>query len=107
VLVLSIVQGHCYLSMEMMMRSRAWDGTHQSIKTRLNLECEKEHQEHLLLSVMPAYIAAEVSASRKMYLGHFVFLKSKETNKLRKVKYMHFVTFHIFTKLYKRVIGSN
>ena len=93
------------------MRSRAWEGTRQSIKTRVNLECEKEHQEHLLLSVMPAYIAAEVSASRKMYLGHFVFLllrlKSKETKKLRKVEYMHFVTFHIFTKLYKRVIGSN
>ena len=24
------------------------------------LECEREYQEHLLLSVMPAYIAAEV-----------------------------------------------
>jgi hypothetical protein len=28
---------------------------------RVRLECEREHQEHLLLSVMPAYIAAEVS----------------------------------------------
>ena len=45
------------------MRSRAWAGTRQSIKTRVTLECEKEHQEHLLLSVMPAYIAAEVSAA--------------------------------------------
>ena len=28
---------------------------------RVRLECEKEHQEQLLLSVIPAYIAAEVS----------------------------------------------
>ena len=26
----------------------------------MKLECEKEHQEQLLLSVIPAYIAAEV-----------------------------------------------
>jgi hypothetical protein len=69
--VLSIVQGHIYCSMEMRMRIRAWEGTHQSIKTRVNLECEKEHQEHLLLSVMPAYIAAEVSGSKKMHLRDF------------------------------------
>ena len=45
------------------MRSSAWEGTRQSIKTRVTLECEKEHKEHLLLSVMPAYIAAQVSAA--------------------------------------------
>ena len=73
------------------MRSRAWEGTRQSIKTRVNLECEKEHQEHLLLSVMPAYIAAEVSGSEEINLRDFDFLllhlKSKKTNKLRKVEY--------------------
>ena len=62
-LVISLVQGYSYSSMETRMRSRAWAGTRQSIKTRVTLECEKEHQEHLLLSVMPAYIAAEVSAA--------------------------------------------
>ncbi len=29
-------------------------------KFRVRLECEKEHQERLLLSVIPAHIAAEV-----------------------------------------------
>ena len=43
------------------MRNIAWARTRQSIETRVALECEREHQEHLLLSVMPAYIAAEVS----------------------------------------------
>ena len=47
-------------SLERRMRSMAWAGTRQSIETRVSLECEREHQEHLLLSVMPAYIAAEV-----------------------------------------------
>ena len=87
------------------MRTRAWEGTRQSIKTRVNLECEKEHQEHLLLSVMPAYIAAEVGVGRKMYLGHFVFLllriKSKKTYKLSKVEYMYFVTLYMHHKVIK------
>ena len=59
-LVLSVFQGRCYQSMERRMRCYAWAGTRQSIETRVTLECEREHQEHLLLSVMPAYIAAEV-----------------------------------------------
>ncbi len=37
---------------------RSYDGL--SLYPRVRLECEREHQEHLLLSVMPAYIAAEV-----------------------------------------------
>ena len=47
------------------MRSRSWAGTQLSIRTRVSLEYEKEHQEHLLLSVMPAYIAAEVTKNPK------------------------------------------
>ena len=70
------------------MRSRAWEGTRQSIQTRVNLECQKEHQEHLLLSVMPAYIAAEVSGSEEINLRDFDFLllrlKSKKTKKIVK-----------------------
>lgn len=31
------------------------------IESRIKLECEREQQEQLLLSVIPAYIAAEVS----------------------------------------------
>jgi len=37
-------------------------GTRTCIESRVKLECEKEQQEQLLLSVIPAYIAAEVSA---------------------------------------------
>ena len=59
-LVVGVVQGYMYRSMERRMRMMAWAETHKSIETRVALECEREHQEHLLLSVMPAYIAAEV-----------------------------------------------
>ncbi|XP_068085089.1 adenylate cyclase type 2 [Anabrus simplex] len=38
-------------------------GTRQCIESRVKLECEKEQQEQLLLSVIPAYIAAEVKRS--------------------------------------------
>ena len=34
--------------------------TKSCVESRVKLECEKEHQEQLLLSVIPAYIAAEV-----------------------------------------------
>lgn len=36
------------------------DGTRIGIEQRVKLECEREQQEQLLLSVIPAYIAAEV-----------------------------------------------
>ena len=42
-------------------QKKDWRETRNSIQTRVMLECEREYQEHLLLSVMPAYIAAEVS----------------------------------------------
>lgn len=39
---------------------RTVDGTRTGIEHRVKLECEREQQEQLLLSVIPAYIAAEV-----------------------------------------------
>ncbi|KAL1129131.1 hypothetical protein AAG570_013662 [Ranatra chinensis] len=39
--------------------------TRTCIESRVKLECEKEQQEQLLLSVIPAYIAAEVSPIRE------------------------------------------
>lgn len=39
------------------------DGTRTGIEHRVKLECEREQQEQLLLSVIPAYIAAEVKRS--------------------------------------------
>lgn len=41
----------------------AVDGTREGIEHRVKLECEREQQEQLLLSVIPAYIAAEVKRS--------------------------------------------
>ncbi|XP_025425157.1 adenylate cyclase type 2 isoform X2 [Sipha flava] len=40
-----------------------FSGTRTCIESRIKLECEKEQQEQLLLSVIPAYIAAEVKRS--------------------------------------------
>lgn len=40
---------------------RTFTGTRSCIASRVKLECEKEQQEQLLLSVIPVYIAAEVS----------------------------------------------
>ncbi|XP_059488765.1 adenylate cyclase type 2 [Neocloeon triangulifer] len=42
---------------------RTFKGTRTCIESRVKLECEKEQQEQLLLSVIPAYIAAEVKRS--------------------------------------------
>jgi hypothetical protein len=44
---------------------RTFVGTRTCIESRVKLECEKEQQEQLLLSVIPAYIAAEVSPDIK------------------------------------------
>lgn len=41
--------------------TRTVDGTRTGIEQRVKLECEREQQEQLLLSVIPAYIAAEVN----------------------------------------------
>ena len=41
----------------------SWARTKASIQTRVIMEFERERQEHLLLSVMPAYIAVEVKKS--------------------------------------------
>ncbi|CAB4067621.1 ADCY2 [Lepeophtheirus salmonis] len=41
-------------------RKDTFEQTKTCVESRVRLECEKEHQEQLLLSVIPAYIAAEV-----------------------------------------------
>jgi hypothetical protein len=43
-------------------RQKTFERTQHCVQSRVKLECEKEHQEQLLLSVIPAYIAAEVIA---------------------------------------------
>merc|ERR550519_1256059 len=44
-------------------RCSAWKGTRAGIRVRVALEIEREHQEHLLLSVLLAYLTAEVKRS--------------------------------------------
>jgi len=41
-------------------REHTFERTRSCVESRVRLECEKEHQEQLLLSVIPAHIAAEV-----------------------------------------------
>ncbi|XP_030371932.1 adenylate cyclase type 2 isoform X2 [Scaptodrosophila lebanonensis] len=57
------VSGLYYRIMSDAAHNRTVDGTRTGIEQRVKLECEREQQEQLLLSVIPAYIAAEVKRS--------------------------------------------
>lgn len=57
------LSGLYYRIMSDAAHNRTVDGTRTGIQQRVKLECEREQQEQLLLSVIPAYIAAEVSFS--------------------------------------------
>ena len=75
----------------------AWAETHKSIETRVALECEREHQEHLLLSVMPAYIAAEViiniSTIQTDFLNYKTFVAQSKGNLLFLKQTIHILLF--------------
>ena len=60
-LLCGLCQGYLARRQAESQRRLDWRETRRSVQTRVMLECEREYQEHLLLSVMPAYIAAEVS----------------------------------------------
>lgn len=62
-LVAAILAGMYYRILTMMAHRRTFSGTKTVIESRIKLECEREQQEQLLLSVIPAYIAAEVKRS--------------------------------------------
>ena len=53
--------GCYYQFMSWQSQKETFEKTRSTVESRVKLECEKEHQEQLLLSVIPAYIAAEVS----------------------------------------------
>uniref|UniRef100_A0A1A9VKW3 adenylate cyclase n=1 Tax=Glossina austeni TaxID=7395 RepID=A0A1A9VKW3_GLOAU len=57
------ISGLYYRIMSDAAHTRTVDGTRTGIEQRVKLECEREQQEQLLLSVIPAYIAAEVKRS--------------------------------------------
>ena len=52
--------GYYYQFMSSKSQKRTFEQIRSTVESRVKLECEKEHQEQLLLSVIPAYIAAEV-----------------------------------------------
>ncbi|KAK9502708.1 hypothetical protein O3M35_011422 [Rhynocoris fuscipes] len=62
-----ICVGMYYRRMTENAHERTFAGTRTCIESRVKLECEKEQQEQLLLSVIPAYIAAEVSALSRFH----------------------------------------
>ncbi|XP_013134546.1 PREDICTED: adenylate cyclase type 2-like isoform X1 [Papilio polytes] len=54
-------------------------GTRTCLEQRVKLECEREQQERLLLSVIPAYIAAEVKRSIMLKMADACADTSKQT----------------------------
>ena len=60
-LVSGLIAGIYHRQMAMKAHERTCHGTKTCLESRIKLECEREQQEQLLLSVIPAYIAAEVS----------------------------------------------
>ena len=60
-LISAILIGCYYQFMSWQSQKETFEKTRSTVESRVKLECEKEHQEQLLLSVIPAYIAAEVS----------------------------------------------
>ncbi|XP_047364793.1 adenylate cyclase type 2 isoform X1 [Vespa velutina] len=59
----AILAGLYYRILTATAHQRTFAGTKTVIESRIKLECEREQQEQLLLSVIPAYIAAEVKRS--------------------------------------------
>lgn len=60
-LLVAILAGLYYRLLTASALRKTFTGTKTVIESRIKLECEREQQEQLLLSVIPAYIAAEVS----------------------------------------------
>merc|ERR550532_2213337 len=58
--------GYYYQFMNAKSQDKTFEQTRSTVESRVKLECEKEHQEQLLLSVIPAYIAAEVKRNIMM-----------------------------------------
>ncbi|KAK0098595.1 hypothetical protein PV326_006343 [Microctonus aethiopoides] len=59
----AIFAGIYYRNLTARAHKQTFAGTQTVIESRIKLECEREQQEQLLLSVIPAYIAAEVKRS--------------------------------------------
>ena len=90
----SLCHGFCYSKQYEETRQQDWKETNKSVVTRVLLECEREYQEHLLLSVMPAYIAAEV-------LKHN---KCKEVDQLLKLQSDHLTAAQFVDRFRKSIL---
>ncbi|XP_053973477.1 adenylate cyclase type 2 isoform X2 [Hylaeus volcanicus] len=62
-LLAAVLAGSYYSILTARAHTKTFSGTKTVIESRIKLECEREQQEQLLLSVIPAYIAAEVKRS--------------------------------------------
>ncbi|XP_026826717.1 adenylate cyclase type 2 isoform X2 [Ooceraea biroi] len=62
-LLTAVLAGMYYRILTARAHRKTFSGTKTVIESRIKLECEREQQEQLLLSVIPAYIAAEVKRS--------------------------------------------
>ncbi|CAL7936192.1 unnamed protein product [Xylocopa violacea] len=62
-LLAAVLSGSYYSVLTAKAHNRTFSRTKTVIESRIKLECEREQQEQLLLSVIPAYIAAEVKRS--------------------------------------------
>ncbi|XP_060813480.1 adenylate cyclase type 2 isoform X1 [Bombus pascuorum] len=59
----AVLSGSYYSILTAKAHNKTFSRTKTVIESRIKLECEREQQEQLLLSVIPAYIAAEVKRS--------------------------------------------
>ncbi|XP_043284356.1 adenylate cyclase type 2 isoform X2 [Venturia canescens] len=62
-LTAAIIAGLYYRNLTARAHRKTFAGTKIVIESRIKLECEREQQEQLLLSIIPAYLAAEVKRS--------------------------------------------
>jgi len=67
-LLSGLIAGIYHSQMALNAHRRTCEGTKTCLESRMKLECEREQQEQLLLSVIPAYIAAEVRINLSIYI---------------------------------------
>ncbi|XP_044583203.1 adenylate cyclase type 2 isoform X1 [Cotesia glomerata] len=82
---------------------QTFSGTKTVIESRIKLECEREQQEQLLLSVIPAYIAAEVKRSIMLKMADVCQEVSK--HKPTRFHEMHVQRFNNVSILYADIVN--
>ncbi|XP_008556239.1 adenylate cyclase type 2 [Microplitis demolitor] len=104
VLLLSgCLAGIYYRNLTALAHRRTFSGTKTVIESRIKLECEREQQEQLLLSVIPAYIAAEVKRSIMLKMAD----ACQEVSKHKQTRFheMHVQRFNNVSILYADIVN--